>query len=79
MPHYHRLDLGAIYRSKNHKGREFGWNFGIYNAYNRNNPYYLEVVRNYKIIGQTAEVIRLDVIKRTVFPLLPYFSYQIYY
>ena len=48
MPDYHRLDLGAIFKSVNERGRAYSWNIGVYNAYNRNNPYYLEVVRNFK-------------------------------
>jgi hypothetical protein len=39
MPAYHRLDLGATY-TKPHQGRfESSWNFGIYNAYGRENAY----------------------------------------
>ncbi|RDB06938.1 TonB-dependent receptor [Runella aurantiaca] len=79
MPNFHRLDLGAIYRSKNNKGREFGWNFGFYNAYNRSNPYYLEVIRNYQKVDEMLEITRLSVVKKALFPILPYFSYQIYF
>lgn len=79
MPDYHRLDLGAIFKSVNERGRAYSWNIGVYNAYNRNNPYYLEVVRNFKKNGQPGEIENLDVFKRAFFPILPYFSYQIYY
>ena len=79
MPNYHRLDFGAIYRSKNLRGRDYGWNIGVYNAYNRNNPYYLEVVRNYKVGGLPGEVQNIDIFKRAFFPILPYFSYIVYY
>jgi outer membrane receptor for ferrienterochelin and colicin len=75
MPNYHRLDIGAIFKSVNQKGRVYSWNIGVYNAYNRNNPYYLEVVRNYK----NGIVQSLDINKRAFFPFLPYFSYQISY
>lgn len=38
-PDYHRLDIGATY-TKPHRGRfESSWNFSIYNAYGRQNPY----------------------------------------
>ncbi|MEZ4902456.1 MAG: hypothetical protein R2822_12245 [Spirosomataceae bacterium] len=78
MPNYHRLDLGAIFKSKNRKGRDYGWNIGVYNAYNRNNPFYLEVVKNFKKGGK-GEVENIDIFKRAFFPFLPYFSYQIRY
>lgn len=40
VPSYHRLDIAAKIEKvkKNHVSI---WNFGIYNVYNRNNPYYL--------------------------------------
>lgn len=79
MPNYHRLDFGAIFKSKNTKGRDYGWNIGVYNAYNRNNPYYLEVVRNFTKGGQPGQIDNIDIFKRGFFPFLPYFSYQIYY
>lgn len=78
MPNYHRLDLGAVFKSKNRKGRDYGWNVGVYNAYNRNNPYYLEVIKNFKKGGQ-GEIENIAVLKRAFFPFLPYFSYQIRY
>ncbi len=39
-PAYHRLDIGI----NRHKVRKWGkqtWSFGVYNAYNRQNPFYL--------------------------------------
>lgn len=39
-PAYHRLDLGV----NRHKEKKWGtqtWSFGVYNAYNRQNPFYL--------------------------------------
>ncbi len=39
MPAYHRLDVSATYE-KQHKGRyQSSWNFGLYNAYGRQNAY----------------------------------------
>jgi hypothetical protein len=39
MPAYHRLDLGATYESKRQGRFQSSWNFGLYNAYGRENAY----------------------------------------
>lgn len=40
-PTYHRLDLSANLNPRKNEGRRWKstWNFGVYNAYNRRNPY----------------------------------------
>ncbi len=40
-PAYHRLDLSANLNPRKNEGRRWKstWNFGVYNAYNRRNPY----------------------------------------
>lgn len=40
MPNYHRLDLGITYKKPKRKGTAI-WSFTAYNAYNRQNAYYL--------------------------------------
>lgn len=39
MPAYHRLDLGATYKFKEHKKLNSELSFSLYNAYGRENPY----------------------------------------
>jgi hypothetical protein len=39
LPAYSRLDLGATLDGKPHKRFHSSWTFGLYNAYNRKNPY----------------------------------------
>ncbi|MES2275781.1 MAG: TonB-dependent receptor [Bacteroidota bacterium] len=39
LPSDNRLDLGIIFDGKPHKKYRSGWTFGIYNVYNRKNPY----------------------------------------
>ena len=39
MPPYNRLDLSATLQGKKTKKFESSWNFSIYNAYGRENPY----------------------------------------
>ena len=38
-PANHRLDIGATLEGKEHKKYHSSWSFGIYNLYNRKNPY----------------------------------------
>jgi outer membrane receptor for ferrienterochelin and colicin len=47
MPAYHRLDIGLSRFKKTNWG-ERRWVFGIYNAYNRANPFYMAVGINEK-------------------------------
>lgn len=39
MPAYSRLDFGATLEGKPHKRFHSSWTFGLYNVYNRKNPY----------------------------------------
>jgi hypothetical protein len=39
LPSDNRLDLGVTWDGKPHKKYQSGWTFGIYNVYNRKNPY----------------------------------------
>lgn len=65
MPANHRLDLGINFH-KQKKHWERIWSLGIYNVYNRKNAYYLEYNSN---LNQLVAV--------SIFPILPYFRYQI--
>lgn len=65
MPSYHRLDVGI-----NRKKGKGEWHYGIYNAYNRMNPYYYYVVSK-----EDGYVIK----QKTIFPFLPSISYSYYF
>ena len=69
---YHRLDLGVQFRKK-HKRYERMWEFSLYNAYNRLNPFFyqLESVRQ-----DPAKPRRLGLFSYAIFPLLPALSYN---
>lgn len=55
-PSYHRLDLGATRHCRPHKHWESEWAFGLYNAYGRYNPFYIEVVEDEEsITGSRVE------------------------
>jgi len=80
MPAYHRLDVAFTYNFlTTRRHREAAWNFGVYNLYNRANPYYLEFKTINRAIGTPPIFIfdRNEITKRAVLPILPYVSYQI--
>ena len=67
MPAYHRLDLGVnIHKEK--KWGEATWSFGIYNVYNRKNPFYLYFSYDDNAHKQLKQI--------SIFPLIPSVSYQ---
>lgn len=54
-PDYHRLDIGATWTKKIWKGRlTREWTFGIYNLYNRYNPYLINFEDNHDGQGTKA-------------------------
>jgi hypothetical protein len=63
MPAYHRLDVGIEF----HKQKKWGertWVLSFYNAYSRQNPYF--------IYNDGNEVFK----QVSLFPIIPAFSYQ---
>ncbi len=70
MPSYHRLDVGVNIHKEKRWG-EATWSFGIYNAYNRKNPFYLEYgyLKNSTNDNKVLKQISL-------FPILPSISYS---
>ena len=69
MPAYHRLDIGVnIHKTK--KWGEATWSFGVYNAYNNKNPFYLS-------FGYLKSNPSKYVLKQTsLFPIIPSISYN---
>jgi outer membrane cobalamin receptor len=78
MPSYHRLDLGFNF----HKQKKYGirtWSFGVYNAYNRQNPFYLDF--DYKnstgMFFDNNGSSRKKVLKQySIFPIIPFVKYS---
>lgn len=67
MPAYHRLDIGFNF----HKQKRWGLrtiSFGLYNVYNRLNPFYLDFAD--RTGGR-------KVIQQSLFPVIPFISYSI--
>jgi hypothetical protein len=69
---YHRLDISIQFHKKK-KSYERYWEFGLFNAYNRSNPfyYYLESSNDFVNKGQ-----RIDLRKKALFPILPSITYN---
>ena len=66
LPDYHRLDLSANFSRKMRKG-ERNWSLNVYNAYNRQNAYYL--------FYKKAEDGSMKLYQRSFFPILFNASY----
>lgn len=65
MPNYHRLDLSFNFYKQKKRGERI-WSISIYNAYNRLNPYFIQLGSGAQnTFSQTA-----------IFPILPSFSYK---
>ncbi|MEM7659053.1 MAG: carboxypeptidase-like regulatory domain-containing protein [Bacteroidota bacterium] len=76
MPAYHRLDIGATLFPDGTDHRR-SWSFGVYNAYNRQNPFFLDIQPIYApVLGGGTEFSGTKLVQWSLFPFLPYASYQ---
>jgi hypothetical protein len=67
MAAYHRLDMGANFHKKTKWGERI-WSFGLYNAYNRQNPFFLYFGNNDR--GNRA------LFQASIFPVIPSVAYN---
>ena len=67
MPSYHRLDV-SVNIKKEMKWGERTLSFGVYNAYSRQNPFYLEFTRNENGDPQLSQF--------SLFPIIPSITYS---
>lgn len=75
MPDFHRLDLGAVKSLTTVHKRRAELRLGLYNAYNRANPLYLDLdIERSKVDFKPTGVAIKQV---SFFPLLPYIGYSI--
>ncbi len=70
MPAYHRLDLGVTLDGREHKRFHSSWTFGLYNAYNRKNPYTITFRDN------AADPSRTEAVKTSLFGIVPSVTYN---
>ena len=76
IPAYHRFDIGATYTPKPKKKRRWtsSWNFGIYNVYNRQNPYFLYLDLPGDLDSQQGVEVKVKQV--SVFPIIPSITYN---
>jgi hypothetical protein len=75
MGAYHRLDLSVSF-IKQRKKTERRWVIGVFNAYNRKNPFYMDVRAEYKP-GYNSESRKYEYVQYSLFPIIPSVSYQL--
>lgn len=70
MPGYHRLDLGLTWQRKKTEKFESDWNFSVYNAYARENAYFIEFRQNEENPDVT------EAVQFSIFRIIPSVSYK---
>jgi hypothetical protein len=79
LPAFHRLDLSANYEPRRNATRRWktSWNFAIYNAYNRRNPFtiYTQAIQDEE--GNVIDPDKKEARMVYLFPILPSISYKI--
>ncbi len=75
LPDYHRADLSVNYNPKPNSDKKFSgsWSFGLYNIYNRKNPFFTFFEES---PASTPVAPVLDSYKVTIFPLIPSVTYN---
>ncbi|WNJ17173.1 TonB-dependent receptor plug domain-containing protein [Pontibacter sp. G13] len=76
MPASHRLDISVKFIRKKTWGTRT-WTLGLYNAYNRQNPYYLEIAPDYTLSVPAGEAEPNVLWQQSLFPILPSVNYRI--
>ncbi len=73
LPSYHRLDINFTFKKKKKRGERL-FSVGLYNAYNRKNPYYLIYAFSNDAFGDYNTTGEFHII--SLFPVLPSVSYS---
>ena len=68
---YHRLDVSATLKGKSTKKFESSWNFSVFNAYNRYNPYIIYFNSKYN-----GDVVTIEAKQISLFPIIPSVTYN---
>ena len=70
LPSYHRIDLSATYTPKKNEGRKMKteWVFSVYNAYSRQNPYFVFYEQTGSPYDGTLKIQGKQV---SIFPIIP--------
>jgi hypothetical protein len=76
LPAYHRLDLSATWTGKKTKRVQSSWNFSVYNAYSRLNPFFVYI----NIQGSAADGnLKTVATKVSLFPIIPSVTYNFHF
>ena len=76
MRAYHRFDLGINFVKQKRRYKRT-WSIGAYNVYNQKNPFFL-FTDEVTTTDPNGNVKRETVLKQaSLFPVIPYFSYNI--
>ncbi len=70
MPNYHRLDIGLTWFRKKTERFESSWNFSIYNAYGRENPYTITFQQS------TSDPNKTEALQTSLFRWVPSATYN---
>ena len=77
MRSFHRMDIGVDF-IKEKRNYTRTWNIGVYNAYNRKNPFFIFIDTDPILNNNGARIGSERVLKQaSLFPLIPSFSYKI--
>ncbi|HOP03264.1 MAG TPA: hypothetical protein PLE67_02230 [Tenuifilaceae bacterium] len=76
MAPYHRLDLGVQVHKKFEK-YERTWEFSVYNAYNRHNPFFYYITEEYNWDANQQETYQNKLKQVSIFPFIPSVSWSI--
>ncbi|MDD2618664.1 MAG: TonB-dependent receptor, partial [Bacteroidales bacterium] len=73
---YQRLDIGVNFRKKLKHGTRT-WNISVYNAYNRNNPFFVYPSYSVQYNPVTQQYVSKRALKQvSIFPIIPSISYS---
>ena len=76
MGAYHRLDVGISFIKQKRWG-ERRWVLGVYNAYSRNNPFYVDINKKYRFDANgSSNAMKYEFVQYSLFPIIPSISYQ---
>lgn len=70
MPPYHRLDIGLTWQRKKTEKFESAWNLSVYNAYARENAYFIQFRQNKENSAIT------EAVQFSIFKIIPSVSYR---
>lgn len=70
MPPYHRLDIGLTWQRKKTEKFDSSWNFSVYNAYARENAYFIQFRQSEENPAET------EAVQFAIFKIIPSVSYS---